>query len=228
MYNWKKILAIIPARWWSKWVPRKNIIPIANKPLICYTIDHARNSIYIDTYLVSSEDAEILQTASDYWCEVLERPPELSTDEALTGDVVMHALNTVDDEYDIIVLLQPTSPMRRKETIDQAIEAFEKHMWEYDSLMPLKPFEGKRGVIVNGSYQPNTSGETRRQSLDEEYIECWAIFIYKGENIKKWITRGERILPFIIRDHLETIDIDEPEDVVLATTIIEWGLYTSE
>lgn len=122
MYGYKKILAIIPARGGSKGVPRKNIRNLAGKPLIVWTIDAAKNSKYIDACIVSTEDEEIKKIAESYGGYVpFMRPAELARDDTPGIEPVIHAINELPD-YDYVVLLQPTSPLRIVDDIDGAIE----------------------------------------------------------------------------------------------------------
>ncbi|OKP90595.1 acylneuraminate cytidylyltransferase [Paenibacillus sp. P3E] len=122
MIDNKKVLAIIPARGGSKGIPRKNIKTIAGKPLIAWTIEEAKKSRYIDRLILSSEDSEIIEIARAYGCEVpFVRPKELSEDTTPGIDPVLHAINQLPN-FDYVVLLQPTSPLRLLEDIDGCIE----------------------------------------------------------------------------------------------------------
>ena len=122
MYKDKKFLAIIPARGGSKGVPRKNIKNLAGKPLIAWTIAEANKSKYIDTCMVSTEDAEIKQVAESYGGYVpFMRPTELAQDKTASIDTVLDVVEKMPG-YDYVVLLQPTSPLRIVDDIDGAIE----------------------------------------------------------------------------------------------------------
>ena len=122
MLNQNKILALIPARGGSKGVPRKNIRLLGGKPLLAWTIDAAKKSKYIDRIILSSEDEEIISVAKNYGCDVpFVRPAELAGDNAPGIAPVLHALHTLNEQYDYLVLLQPTSPFRSTEDIDEAI-----------------------------------------------------------------------------------------------------------
>jgi CMP-N-acetylneuraminic acid synthetase len=121
----KKILAIIPARGGSKRLPKKNLMDLNGKPLIAYTIEAAQNSRYIDRVILSSDDEAIIKVAKEYGCDVpFVRPKALAQDETRSIDVVTHALQTLDEKFDDVILLQPTSPLRTTEDIDGAIEMF--------------------------------------------------------------------------------------------------------
>lgn len=122
MINNKRVLAVIPARGGSKGVLRKNIRPLAGKPLIAWTIEAARQSRYIDYVAVSSEDIEIIDVARAWGAEIpFVRPASLACDETLGIEPVMHAISELPG-YDYVVLLQPTSPLRVAADIDACLK----------------------------------------------------------------------------------------------------------
>lgn len=125
MINGKTFLAIIPARGGSKRLPRKNILPLLSKPLIAWTIEAALKSIYIDEIIVTTDDSEIMGIAKKYGAVTpFLRPKILSNDTAGTFDVIKHAVDyysKVGKTFDYIILLQPTSPMRTANHINEAI-----------------------------------------------------------------------------------------------------------
>ncbi|EIJ42663.1 CMP-N-acetylneuraminic acid synthetase [Beggiatoa alba B18LD] len=123
MYKNYSFIAIIPARGGSKGVKRKNIRLLAGKPLITWTIQAAQQSKYLDRTILSSEDAEIIATARQCGCEVpFIRPAELALDETSGIEPIIHAIQTLSEQYDYVVILQPTSPLRIASDIDQAIQ----------------------------------------------------------------------------------------------------------
>lgn len=122
MINGKSVMAIIPARGGSKGIPKKNIKMLHEKPLIAWSIEEAKKSCYIDKLIVSSEDEEIIEVSKQWGAEVpFKRPSELAQDDTPGIDPVLHAVKYFSD-YDYIVLLQPTSPLRMVEDIDGAIQ----------------------------------------------------------------------------------------------------------
>lgn len=122
MINGRSVLAIIPARGGSKGVPRKNIREVAGKPLIAWTIEAAGKSQYIDRIVVSTDDPEIAGVAAQWGGEVpFLRPSELAQDDTPGIAPVIHMVTTLQPEYDLVVLLQPTSPLRTAEDIDGAV-----------------------------------------------------------------------------------------------------------
>ena len=142
-----KILVIIPARGGSKGITHKNIKPLNGKPLIHYTIDEAREIVSDEDICVSTDDPEIIKCVEDYGLKVpFVRPKELATDTAGTYEVLLHALNFYEKQgrhYDVVLLLQNTSPFRKADQIKEArsfgdlsenSEYDEALLPEYDSL----------------------------------------------------------------------------------------------
>jgi len=120
------MLALIPARGGSKGVPGKNIRPLCGKPLIAWTIDQAKKSKYVDHILVSTDSEDIATIAREYGADVpFLRPESLATDGAKAIDVILHAIDYLEQHgrlYDLVMYLQPTSPLRQAEDMDTAVE----------------------------------------------------------------------------------------------------------
>jgi len=121
MYKDKTFLAIIPARGGSKRLPRKNVLDLNGKPLIAWSIEAGLKSKYIDKVVVSSDDEEILIISKQYGADIIKRPDELANDTASTFDTLKHTIEKLSN-YDYIILLQATSPLRNESHIDEAIE----------------------------------------------------------------------------------------------------------
>ena len=180
------LLAIIPARGGSKGIPRKNIKRLAGKPLIGWTIDAAKRSSCIDSIIVSTEDDEIASVCRELGADVpFMRPAELATDDTPGIAPVLHAILQLP-EYDWVLLLQPTSPLRSAEDIDgiwkfcqergafSAVSVCEvgKHpywMYKCGSTQRLEPFITGRPVI------------TRRQDLPPAYALNGALFLARTD-----------------------------------------------
>jgi len=123
--NINEVLFVIPARGGSKRLPKKNIKLLAGKPLICYSIDVARQLTDDSSICISTDSDDIISVVGDYGYKVpFRRPDELASDTATTNEVLVHAINyykELEKEYKYIVLLQVTSPLRRKEDILNAL-----------------------------------------------------------------------------------------------------------
>lgn len=220
--NTKNTLGIIPARGGSKGIPRKNIKELNNKPLINYTIDSSLKSDTIDRTIVTTEDEEIADTATATGAEVpFMRPASLAEDETPTEPVVKHALEELTESFSEFVLLQPTSPLRTAEHIDEAVNTYQSTGAK--SLLSVYEDHSYRwGYTEDGATQLNYDGErSRRQDKSSEYIENGAIYItdFEGFVETESFTTGQTELYEM--SELDSIDIDEPVDMRLAALLLE-------
>lgn len=182
--NFGKILGLIPARGGSKGLPRKNVLPVAGKPLIAWTIDAAKQSRHLDRLVLSSDDEEIMATARRFGCDVpFRRPNSLADDAATTIDVAKHALQALPG-YDILVVLQPTSPLRSSNDIDAAVERL--ITTQADSCVtvnePDKSPYWSYSVSNNGLIEPLIDAQLalkRRQELPPAYVINGAVYAAK-------------------------------------------------
>ncbi len=127
MISNKKVLAIIPARGGSKGIPKKNIKLLNGKPLIQYSIDVAKDCQYIDNIVVSTDCDEIANVSIDLGAQVVHRPDYLSKDDSLVVDAIKYTLEKLEDKYDYIILLEPTSPMRTLNIVENCIKKLANH-----------------------------------------------------------------------------------------------------
>ena len=129
MFNNNKILVVIPARGGSKGIPRKNIRLLDGKPLIAYSIEIAKASAYVDDVVVTTDDSEIALLSEKFGASVIRRSEELARDDIpldpVIHDAVVRKEKLAFDEYDIVITLQPTSPLLKTSTLDGAIEKFD-------------------------------------------------------------------------------------------------------
>jgi CMP-N-acetylneuraminic acid synthetase len=218
-----KILALIPARGGSKGVPGKNIKPLAGKPLIAYTIEQAHKAKNITRAILSTDDNDIATVAKSYGLDVpFMRPPSLATDSAGTLDVIKHALQELqskDEHYDAVCLLQVTSPYRPDGAIDEAIELFVKH--KPDSLVSVRKVPDEYNphwtfeIDDNDRLHIATGEKTiipRRQELPPAYHRDGAIYITTTDCIiNKNSILGDDIIAYPI-DSPELINIDTMRD----------------
>ncbi len=186
MFKGKRILAVIPARGGSKGLPGKNIRNLAEKPLVSWTIDAAKGSQYIDTVTVNTDSIEIAEVARKYGAQVpFLRPAELATDSASSYDVIIHALNWHAEQeilFDLVMLLQPTSPLRTVHDIDRAIEIFfEKKAQAIVSVCPCDHHPWWANTLPNsGNMEKFLRPEvlqTNRQGLPPHYRLNGAIYL---------------------------------------------------
>ena len=223
MINNKKVLAMIPARGGSKGIKNKNILGIQGKPLITYTIEAAQNSVYIDDIVVSTDSEKIKQISEQYnaWVPFL-RPAELAMDETPTIDAVLytvHKLREMGYQYDILVLLQPTSPLRTGDDIDGAIKVFAHNA--YQPLVSVSSVSDHpiliRSIGDNGHLEKLLQVENssvRRQDMPLYYRVNGSIYINLICEINQGTSFNDNPIPYIMeRNH--AIDIDHYLDVAL-------------
>ena len=226
MYKDKTFLAIIPARGGSKRLPRKNVLELAGKPLIAWSIETGLRSKYIDKVLVTSDDEEILNISKQYGAEIIKRPDELASDTATTFDAIKHAIDNAE-AYDYIVLLQPTSPLRNADHIDEAIELLMAK--QADAVVsvcemdhsPLwsntLPADGNMCGFIKDEIK-----NKRSQDLEKYYRLNGAIYICKTDKLleEKSFILKENIFAYAM-DRKNSVDIDEEIDFEIARNIID-------
>lgn len=227
MYREKKIIAVIPARGGSKGIPHKNIIDLCGKPLISYSIIEGLKSKYIDYLMVSTDDEEIAEIAKKHGADVpFIRPVDLATDTSKTIDVVLHVLGNLKKQghlYDVLVLLQPTQPLRTSTDIDLAIERYFETGCK--SLVSISPVED-HPLLIRSIEQDvlvpvlKMSSTCRRQDMPQYYRVNGCIYINEVAQIDKNTSFNDNIVPFVMeKEH--SIDIDEFSDLVMARYYIK-------
>lgn len=223
MIKGKRVLGFIPARGGSKGVPNKNIRPLAGKALVLWTIEAANQSKYIDTLVLSSDSEQILQVASPHkTVRTLKRPDHLSSDESPTLDAVFHALENFPN-YDYLVVLQPTSPLRTSEDIDTCIErclenpscisvvkSSESPFWTY-----FKDESHKLSRVIP------SPPVTRRQDLQASYFPNGAVYVADVRELQKSNTLiNEHTLAYEMPAE-RSVDIDTEDDFAYLEFLIQ-------
>ncbi len=229
MYNDRKILAIIPARGASKGLPGKNIKELGGKPLIAWTIEQARQSRYLDNCILSSDSDQIISIAGKYGAKApFVRPKELAADSSLMIDFVLHAIDWFkgnDQTYDIIVVLQPTSPLRAAEDIDKAIEfLFIKNAKAIISVCQTDHHPYWCGTLpenhcMSDFLKPEALNKPR-QMLPVFYSLNGAVYVSCAEYLKKKKSFFTEETYAYIMPRERSIDIDTELDFNIAETLI--------
>ncbi|MCX5796520.1 MAG: acylneuraminate cytidylyltransferase family protein [Elusimicrobia bacterium] len=182
------ILGVIPARGGSKGIPRKNLRPIAGKPLVVWSIEAARRARRLDRFVVSTEDREIAEVSQRAGAEVLWRPAELASDGATTAAVLKHIV--LQEKPDHLVLLQPTSPVRIGGLIDRAIERF---------------FASGADTLATGfttyQYEWGTMDNVPRQQMKGWFYDDGNVYVHKAAHLGEGRWFGARREPLVIEDH---------------------------
>lgn len=210
------VLGLIPARGGSKGIPRKNLAIVAGRPLLAWTVDAARAATELTNVVVSTDDDEIACAAGT---EVLRRPAELAADETPMLEVVRHAVDEL--EPDVVVLLQPTSPLRRPEHVDASVRLLLEsgadavvsvvevpHRYRPDALMD----------VVDGRVVPRGAVRTR-QEKDIVYARNGpAVLAIRSRSLGDDLYYGD-CRPYVMNER-DSLDVDTPFDLELAELIL--------
>lgn len=236
-----KTLFLIPARGGSKGIPKKNIKLLNGKPLIYYSIDVARQLTSDDLICVSTDDDEIIKVVENYGLTVpFKRPDELATDEADSYSMIRHTIEyfeSIDKDLDVVVLLQPTSPFRKPEQVQEAINLFSPELDMVISCFETEanPYyllfeENAEGFLMKSKELkvPIFSGLTnfvRRQQAPKVYQLNGAIYVLNVSSLKKFSSFNElKKKKKFMMDKVSSLDIDTPLDWTYAEFLIEKGI----
>lgn len=223
MYNDKRILALIPARGGSKGIKKKNIAVLNGYPLISYTIKESLSSKYVDDTVVTTDSDEIAKVSLEYGARLpFMRPKELADDNSKTIDAVIHAideLKKMGEEYDVLLLLQPTQPLRTHEDIDMAIEAYFEHGMQ--AMVSVSPVDDHplliRTIDENGKLNTllEENSTCRRQDMARYYRVNGCIYINAVDELSEDTSFNDNPIGFLMsKEH--SVDIDEAKDLYLA------------
>jgi CMP-N-acetylneuraminic acid synthetase len=226
-----KILAIIPARGGSKGIPRKNIRPLCGKPLIAWTIEQAIQSKLLNRVIVSTEDEEIAQISRQYGAEVpFLRPVEYAQDHSPSSEAVLHVLDTLEaqgDAYDIIVLLEPTSPLRKVNDIDTALSQF-VNSGEFEALVSLGEVHMEHPMIVKkvidgrlAPYMEVKQAIWQRQQVDKAYFPYGVIYAVKVAEYRQHKSFYlPNTMPYFI-ERWQNYEVDDLDDFLITELMLK-------
>lgn len=230
MYQDKKILALIPARLESKGLYQKNIKILAGKPLVSWTIEQARLSQYIDDVIVSTDSEEVSEICQKYGAGVpFLRPKELAQDDTDMIDVIQHALKSLQNQnkyYDILVLLQPTSPLRLSTDIDESIDMFSSkntkaivslcEAGHHDYWRNTLPEDGCMKGFIN-----KEDVNTHRQQIPTYYRFNGALYVTDCEYLNKQKGFFGEMTYSYIMPQIRSVDIDTEFDFAFAEFLLQ-------
>jgi CMP-N,N'-diacetyllegionaminic acid synthase len=219
-----QVVGLVPARGGSKGIPRKNLAPLAGKPLLAWTLEATRASTTLDRVVVSTDSDEIATLARELGAEVLGRPADLAADETPMLDVVRHALRELPAP-DVLVLLQPTSPLRRAEHVDDAVRLLLEsgadtvvsvvevpHQFRPGSLMALR--DGRLEPL-----EPESGTHARRQDKPLVYARNGpAVLALRPERLGDDLYGGD-CRPYLM-ELRDSIDVDGPLELQLAEALL--------
>ena len=216
-----RFLAVVPARGGSKAVPRKNIRPLSGKPLILHTLEQVEDVPEIDLLVVSTDDEEIADVATKYGTRVIQRPSALAGDTAPTEWALLHALEVLEEErqfFDYIIVLEPTSPFRRPQTITACMKKISAS--DGDSLMTVIETRSNIGRVEDGIYLPIIPGlPRRRQERQPLYFESSTVYVARVDYLRRTGTLVSDNWLAITVDDLEAVDINTQLDFDIAEAI---------
>ena len=217
-----KFITLIPARGGSKRFPRKNIYPLNGKPLIAHSIEYSNNNALVSGTYVSTDDADIKRVSLDFRARVIDRPDELAGDFVTSASVMQHAAQWLIDngvEYDYIILLQATNPLRPEGMLSEAIRLIEEN--GYDSLMTVNKSELKLGKIINNQFKPwNYHYGQRSQDMEPLYYENGLLYISSKELLLEGKIVSENMYPMVVDHIYGEVDIDTEADMKYAEYVI--------
>jgi len=219
------IIVIIPARGGSKGLPRKNIRSFNNIPLVVHSINYAKECNLVDTIYVSTDDNEIASISSEYGATIIERPQELSGDSATTESAIDHVLSTLEAKPEIIILLQPTSPFRPKNSLKIALDKFIQN--NFDSLLSISPthhFFWSIDENDNINAQYDYLNRPRRQDLKKEnirFVENGSLYIFTYNHFKSMKNRLGGKIGYIEFDEKYSHEIDTALDFKFLEALVK-------
>lgn len=222
-----RVLGVIPARGGSKRLPRKNVKSLCGKPLLAWTIEAAARAGSLTDWLVTSEDSEILAVARQYGAPTpFVRPPELAGDKVRNIDTVRHAMEFMEQAtgrpYDILVLLQPTCPVRDPAHIEEAVS----RLWAsgLDSAASVKgPYKKRDPILkaIRGGALEDYCPVPDRADPEAFYLYNAALYAVR----RQWFVEhssfiSPRQVP-VIMDQFHSIDIDTMADFLVAQAYLQ-------
>lgn len=230
MIGGKSIIAVIPARGGSKGLPGKNVRPLCGKPLIAWSIETALCSRYLDEVLVTTDDPKIADVARSCGAVVpFLRPDELSTDTATTFSAVQHALDFYRGngrQFDIVALLEPTSPLREDDDIDRMLETLSRRWDLFDSIISIGPVHEHPAIMKKLSgyeiepFYPVGEEAARRQDLTPAYFPYGVAYIVKTPSLLAERTFYTERCTYHVIGRYQAYEIDDVYDFVCVEAVM--------
>jgi N-acylneuraminate cytidylyltransferase len=222
-----KVLGLIPARGGSKSIPNKNLIDLGGRPLIKWTIDAAKKSS-LSRVIVSTESDEIARVSQSFGVEVpFIRPIGLAQDDTQTIDVVLHALSVLDEQFDAVMLLQPTSPFRTSDDIESALTLFDDtssviSVAAVDGSHPARMKYVEHGLLIDPPFVEEVENMPR-QNLRPMYIRNGAVYLTSVTDLNKRTFKGEKCWALVMPKE-RSVNIDSNFDLLVARAMLNGGL----
>ena len=220
-----RVLGVIPARGGSKAIPGKNLVELGGKPLIKWTLDAASAST-LERVVVSTDDDKIADYCVEHGTEVpFRRPRELSTDTAQTIDAVIHALDVLNEDFDAVMLLQPTTPFRSSEDIDRCVKMLSSS--DADSVISVVDVAGHHparmkfledGLLIDPPFAEAIENQPR-QELRPMFIRNGAVYLTRVKTLRMRSFKGQKCMAFVMPAE-RSINIDDMSDLRIARALL--------
>ncbi len=215
-----KTIVIIPARGNSKRLPGKNIKFLDGIPLLAHSILYAQQFSFIDEIYVTTDNLEIKNVALQFGAKIMDRPTEISGDFEPTVSALKHVLESLTNDVENVILLQPTNPLRPNNLLEEAFHLYVNS--NSDSLFTVSRNHHKLGKIINHKFEPfNYTIGQRSQDLEPLFYENGLLYISKANLIKDDVIISENALPLEVNHVFAKVDIDTQEDFDFAEFIMK-------
>ena len=221
----KNIVIIILARGGSKGIPKKNLKKICGKPLISWTIEHAIHAKKISSVWLSSDSDQILKIGRGYGINLIKRPKNISKDSSSSVSGWIHAISLIEknEKIDIVIALQPTSPLRESKDIEKGLKEFQKN--QYDSMFSGADigdfYIWKKQNTSLKSINYNYKNRKRRQEIEPQYVENGSFFIFTPKIIKKYNNQLGGRIGISLMEFWKSFQIDDETDIEFCETIMK-------
>jgi N-acylneuraminate cytidylyltransferase len=220
----ENVVAIILARGGSKGIPRKNVLEFCGKPLVAWTIIQARNTLEIDAVYVSSDSEEILKVAENYGAKTIVRPDEISGDTATSESAIEHALQILSSSQEIVLMLEPTAPLRKPDDMSRAIRQFRAEKWDSGfSGAILEDFliwkKNPEGILESVNYDYRK--KVRRQDRQPDYVENGAIYFFRPGTFLENKNRFGGKIGIFLMELWQSFEIDNPQDWIFVELLFK-------
>ena len=216
------IHSVILARGGSKGIKNKNMYPVKSKPLIYWSIKKSLDSSLINKTWVSSDSKEILEYSKKVGANIIERPSRVATDRSSSEAAWLHAARILENDVDVIVGIQPTSPIRDGKDFDNALNKFIQH--KYDSLftaLRINDFfiwkQNNTKLVANYNYKKRP----RRQNIDDKFHENGSFYIFKTKEFLKYKSRLFKKIGIYEMEKIKSFQVDDMDDLAIIEKLMK-------
>ncbi len=194
------------------------------KPLLAWTIEQALETPEIDDVFVTSDSREILDIAASSGAELIERPSEISGDTATSESAVRHALGEIGSDQELVLMLQPTSPLRKRRDLGNSVIAFRENAWdsgfagaELDDFLIWRKSKGNELESMNYNWKDRGI----RQDRMPDFVENGSIYLFRPKILLEEDNRMGGNIGIFLMEFWQSFEIDEPADWKLVQTLFQ-------